>query len=198
MDVVVKLNSSRGGRDKIFRTLQYGLRAVNSQPYLASNESKDLETTLASFRKLLRLGTFIDVLHGARQTIHHPDVFTRLTLTLSRIANALFLLGDHVIWLHKNKLISLKDVKSWEKFSQQAWLYSIIINLIRDYKALKASKNAAASKALVLDSVKNMADFWLPMTSLGHVAASPVFVGVMGVISSILAAVPLVDPSYKF
>lgn len=77
MDTLIKLNSSRVGRDKIFRTLQYGLRAINSRPYLATNESRDLEKTLASFRKLLRLGTFIDVLQSARQSIHFEDFFTR-------------------------------------------------------------------------------------------------------------------------
>ena len=95
METLIKLNSSRVGRDKIFRTLQYALRAINSQPYLATSESRDLEKTLASFRKLLRLGTFIDVLLSARQSIHHQEVFTRVTVTLSRIANAMFLLGTH-------------------------------------------------------------------------------------------------------
>ena len=76
MEALVKLNSSRVGRDKIFRTAQYILKAVNSRP-LANEVSRDLERTLASFRKLLRLGTFIDVLISARQSIHHPDLFTR-------------------------------------------------------------------------------------------------------------------------
>ena len=111
MDTLIKLNSTRVGRDKIFRTLQYALRAINSQPYLATSESRDLEKTLASFRKLLRLGTFIDVLLSARQSIQCEDVFTRVTVTLSRIASAMFLLGDHLIWLHRQKLISLNNIK---------------------------------------------------------------------------------------
>ena len=102
METLVKVNSSRGGRDKVFRTLQYCLKAINSRPYLATNETRNLEKTLASFRKLLRLGTFIDVLHGARQSMHHhSSLLTGAILTLSKIANAMYLFGDHLIWIHR-------------------------------------------------------------------------------------------------
>ena len=105
METLIQLNTTRNGRDKVFRTLQYALKAINgSLPYLASEKSRDLEKTLASFRKLLRLGTFIDALHGARQSIHHADLLHGSLITLSRIANAMYLLGDHIIWLHKVQL----------------------------------------------------------------------------------------------
>ena len=220
METLVKVNSSRGGRDKVFRTLQYCLKAINSRPYLATNETRNLEKTLASFRKLLRLGTFIDVLHGARQSMHHhSSLLTGAILTLSKIANAMYLFGDHLIWIHRseflferkkilakikgffgesfrNNLIKVKDIKEWEKFSNQSWLYSIILNLMRDYFELKVNRTSAA---VVLDTVKNCADFWIPMSALGHVKVSPFFVGVMGVTSSLLSTLPLVDPlKYKF
>ena len=147
MDTLIKLNSTRVGRDKIFRTLQYALRAINSRPYLATDESRDLEKTLASFRKLLRLGTFIDVLQSAKQSIHHPDFFTRILVTLAKIANAMFLLGDHVIWLHRNNLLKMKDIKEWERFSNKSWLYSIILNLITDYRAIKAASATLPSSS---------------------------------------------------
>ena len=106
METLVKVNSSRGGRDKVFRTLQYCLKAINSRPYLATNETRNLEKTLASFRKLLRLGTFIDVLHGARQSMHHhSSLLTGAILTLSKIANAMYLFGDHLIWIHRSEFL---------------------------------------------------------------------------------------------
>lgn len=194
METVVKVNSSRQGRDKVFRTLQYCLKAINSRPYLATNETRNLEKTLASFRKLLRLGTFIDVLHGARQSMHHPSLLTGAIVTLSKIANAMYLLGDHLIWIHRNNLIKVKDIKEWEKFSNQSWLYSIILNLVRDYFELQNHQRSS----VVLDTIKNCADFWIPMSALGHVQVSPFFVGLMGVTSSLLAILPLVDPNYKF
>jgi len=94
-------------------------------------------------------------------------------------------------------LIKVKDIKEWEKFSNQSWLYSIILNLVRDYFELKV--NNQRTSAVVLDTVKNCADFWIPMSALGHVQVSPFFVGVMGVTSSLLGTLPLVDPlKYKF
>lgn len=106
METLVKVNSSRGGRDKVFRTLQYCLKAINSRPYLATNETRNLEKTLASFRKLLRLGTFIDVLHGARQSMHHhSSLLTGAILTLSKTANAMYLFGDHLIWIHRSEFL---------------------------------------------------------------------------------------------
>ena len=212
METIVKLNSSRGGRDKVFRTLQYCLKAINSRPYLATVETRNLEKTLASFRKLLRLGTFIDVLHGARQSMHHPSLLTGALVTLSKIALAMYLFGDHLIWLHRfeiffdkkfvlrfiffrNNLIKVNDIKEWEKFSDQSWLYSIILNLVRDYFELKINFKTS----VVLDTLRNAADFWIPMSYLGHVQVSNLFVGTMGVISSLLAILPLVDPlQYKF
>lgn len=109
----------------------------------------------------------------------------------------MFLLGDHIIWLHRNNLIRVVDVNKWQRFSNKAWLYSVILNLIRDYRELKNEKSIK-SQALIVDTLKNVADFWLPMTSLNHVEASPVFVGIMGVISSVLSALPLIDSRFKF
>ena len=51
---------------------------------------------------------------------------------------------------------------------------------------------------LIMDTLKNLADFWLPMSALGHINLSPVLVGILGVISSITSALPLIDPTkYK-
>ena len=51
--------------------------------------------------------------------------------------------------------------------------------------------------AVMVDMVKNAADFWIPMAALGHVQVSSFFVGIMGVVSSLLATLPLADPQYK-
>ena len=92
-------------------------------------------------------------------------------------------------------MIKVNDIKEWEKFSDQSWLYSIILNLVRDYFELKINFKTS----VVLDTLRNAADFWIPMSYLGHVQVSNLFVGTMGVISSLLAILPLVDPvQYKF
>ena len=84
-DIIVQLNTTRNGRDKIFRTLQYALKAINNYPYLASEKSRDLEKTLASFRKLLRFGTFFDAILSARASIHSTDLLHGTLITLARV-----------------------------------------------------------------------------------------------------------------
>ena len=66
---------------------------------------------------------------------------------LARIANAMFLLGDHIVWLHRNNLVQMKDIKEWERFSNKSWLYSIILNLITDYRAIKAASSLPSASA---------------------------------------------------
>ena len=66
---------------------------------------------------------------------------------LARIANAMFLLGDHIVWLHRNNLVQMKDIKEWERFSNKSWLYSIILNLITDYRAIKAASSLPLASA---------------------------------------------------
>ena len=66
---------------------------------------------------------------------------------LVRIANAMFLLGDHIVWLHRNNLVQMKDIKEWERFSNKSWLYSIILNLITDYRAIKAASSLPLASA---------------------------------------------------
>ena len=107
----------------------------------------------------------------------------------------MYLFGDHVIWLHRNGLIKTEDIKKWEKFSNQSWLYSIILNLVRDYILWTSSKRA--NKALICDTMKNVADFFLPLFFLNKIQVSSGFAGLMGVISSVTAAIPLVDPTFR-
>ncbi|PSN47026.1 hypothetical protein C0J52_09814 [Blattella germanica] len=92
---------------------------------------KSLEYTFSSFRKLLRLGRFVDMLYGALSSIHHPDVTLRITCTLSKIANALFLLADHILWIGRTGLVNVNSDK-WGKVANKYWLYSITMNLVRD------------------------------------------------------------------
>ena len=65
MDSLVTLNNSRSGRDKFFRVTQYALKVVNDFG-AAGDGGRTLERNLASFRKLLRFGTFADTLHGIK------------------------------------------------------------------------------------------------------------------------------------
>ena len=63
--------------------------------------------------------------------IHISDAVLRLTLTLSKINQALYLFFDHIIWAARAGLITT-DIPRWVQLSSKFWLFSIILNLTRD------------------------------------------------------------------
>jgi len=50
---------------------------------------------------------------------------------------------------------------------------------------------------VVIDTVKNGCDLWIPMTSLGYVKLSPGMVGLFGVISSLVSIAAIINPVMK-
>ena len=106
LETLIKLNSSRAGHDKILRTLQYSCRLI-----LASgSQTEQLSSILAhigSSRKFLRLGTCVDALYSSFSSVSNPDPVVRFLVTLSRIAGAMFLFSDHLIWCNNFKLLTI-------------------------------------------------------------------------------------------
>ena len=142
-------------------------RLVAASKPSSAAQARQLETTLSSARKLLRLGTCIDALHSSVASVGHPDIVLRVTITLSRISNAMFLLCDHFIWLHRAKVINV-DVDGWNELSNRWWLYGDIMNLARDfYEVRKEGSFLFENKPLLVDLLKNMADMILPLAALG-------------------------------
>ena len=130
------------------------------------------------------------------RTDHMAYVLRLIDSMLGDFSDLASHLGDHVVWLHRNNLIRVDNIESWQRFSLKSWLYSVILNLIRNYKTFQSSRGV--NTALLLDTVKNASDFWIPFSLLGHGGEIPTwFVGIMGVISSVLSALPLLDSSYR-
>ncbi|XP_076394607.1 peroxisomal biogenesis factor 11ab [Megachile rotundata] len=228
MDIIVKLNEQTVGRDKIIRLLQYGSRtywyyAQNAHSTQQSAEIlRSLEYTFSSFRKLLRLGRCLDSLYSALKMMKYPDIVIRVTLTLSKIANALFLLADHIIWIGRVGLLRV-NIEKWSKTANKYWLMSIIMNLVRDiyeiitilecegksvlmkksdltpniWKQYKLLFHLRNHKDVVMDAIKNGCDLFIPLTALGFTKFTPGTIGMFGVISSIVGLYTLVHPLYK-
>ncbi|XP_063225311.1 peroxisomal membrane protein 11B [Bacillus rossius redtenbacheri] len=228
MDVIIKLNSQTAGRDKLVRLLQYASKAawhflqqkeVNRR---SVDKLKSLEYTFSSFRKLLRLGRFLDTLYSALVSVHYEDLVVRATCTLSKIAHALFLLADNMLWVGRTGLVSV-DSERWNKVANKYWLASVAMNLARDLyevlrllergsrgppapawysagpprKGLPLATLAREHKDVLVDTVKNGCDLMIPLTALGYARLSPGAVGVLGVVSSLAAIVGLVDPEAR-
>lgn len=196
MEALMRLNASRAGHDKLVRSAQYASRLVAASKPSSAGQARQLETTLSSARKLLRLGTCVDAFHSSLASVGHPDIVLRITITLSRISNAMFLLCDHFIWLHRAKVINV-DVEGWNELSNRWWLYGDIMNLARDiYEVRKEGSFLLENKPLLVDLLKNLADIILPLAALGYLRA-PRLAAFLGVVSSILGIVPMINPRLR-
>ncbi|XP_015605281.1 peroxisomal membrane protein 11B isoform X2 [Cephus cinctus] len=229
MDTVIKINNQTIGRDKIIRLLQYGSRACwyYAQNGHSSTHSidvlKSLEYTFSSFRKLLRMGTFLDSLYSALKIMKYPDLIVRVTLTMSKISNALFLLADHIIWIGRAGVFQV-NIEKWSNVANRYWLMTIIMNLVRDvYEIVQIIERKSMSsrnrtsltlqnnilqqcyyilrvedhKDVLVDFVKNGCDLFIPLTALGYTRLSPGVIGLLGFISSAVGLYSLVYPMTK-
>lgn len=173
---------------------------------------------------MLRFGKCIDVIYSTLALFDHPDPTVRHTLILSKIATSLFLLGDHLLWLGRADVCNI-DTQKWSQISNKYWLYSITMNLVRDFYEIsciiKAQKQAIvpdcgihnvndlyktvlrtltvlqSNRSVMIDTVKNACDFFIPLTALGHSNLSPGTVGWLGVVSSIAGLLVLLEPKIK-
>ncbi|XP_055917599.1 peroxisomal membrane protein 11B-like [Eupeodes corollae] len=236
MDKWVALNSQTGWKDKVARLIQYLSRAIwdflesrDSNPAVA-DQFKTLEYILSSFRKLLRFGKCLDLFYASLKTFHYPDAAIRVTLTLSKLSQALYLIADHLMWLSRTGLFKSINARKWSQTANKYWLLSITMNLCRDvYEILRlvdlhraARKSGVANTRLsacirsprdfqrlalqsygvlyghrdvVVDTVKNVCDFFIPFAALGYANLSPRTIGLLGTISSMAGIMVMAEPS---
>lgn len=181
---------------------------------------------------MLRFGKCVDLLYASLKTIHNPNVTLRLTLTLSKLSQALFLYADHIVWLARSGLFKDVNVTAWNERANKYWLLSIVMNLCRDVyelckiieqtqigradvkrtlvsacsvrngqelmaASLRTYASLIAHRAVVVDTVKNVCDLFIPLTGLGYTRLSPRTIGVLGVISSVAGLIAVVQPTAK-
>ena len=120
---------------------------------------------------------------------------------------------DHLVWAYRMKLLKI-NIDSWGKHANRFWLIAIFLGLVRDtYEFLRAidverkrlqqyssspdSKETAVSlrsmlhnvvcnnPAMVVDLVKNSADFFIPLSRLDILYIPSGIVGLLGVVSSL-------------
>lgn len=63
--------------------------------------------------------------------------------------------------------------------------------------SLKAYSYIYRNRAVFIDTTKNLCDLFIPMTALGYTKLRPSTVGILGVISSIIGIMVLVQPTTK-
>ncbi|XP_063433486.1 peroxisomal membrane protein 11B-like [Mytilus trossulus] len=149
---IVKFGAQTNGRDKLFRLLQYGSKLISW--YLQTDQGKlefleklkKLETSMSMTRKLLRFGKSLDFILSALKTIHLSDPVLKLTITMSKLAQSVFLIFDHIIFAHNLGIIKA-DKEKWSRYSSQCWLFSLTLNLLRNsYDILSIISNEAKAQ----------------------------------------------------
>lgn len=253
----VSLNSKTAGKDKIYRTLQYGCKLLwyilwkkgTNKEYISA--LKIIETAMSQTRKVLRFGKSHDMIDTALKTIHIEDYLLRYILTGSSLNQAIYLLLDNALWLNSINVIDIKRKEtSLNQYSNKFWLLSIILSLARDlYDMLNLIQNdelirnqkydsvnkyilnqtsgAYTSKItpkssisvkklgakvlniisiiclnkryhpLLLDTMKNIFDLFIPLSNLKFVNLSSGMQGLCGLISSIIGLMILWDSKLK-
>lgn len=167
---------------------------------------------------VLRMGRFLDTLYTASRMINHEDVLISFNSAMSKISYALYLLCDHIIWFGRQGFADT-DATKWNQMANKCWLFTIIMNLTRDYceikrllsndEILKFKYNdpkfilrncrvlADEHKDVILDTIKNSCDIFLPLAALNYIKLNPGTIGLLGVISSVIGIYTVVDPFAK-
>lgn len=137
------------------------------------------------------------MIYLAKDALHIRDMMIQTCMTLSRISSACYLFLDHIIWLHKAKAISI-DIKAVSRLSSQFWLFSTILNLVRNMYDWERIYNSSVLVRkdepmivpplipTILDTVRNSFDILIPMNSLQLVQVPGVVQGLTGAISSLI------------
>ncbi|XP_019630008.1 PREDICTED: peroxisomal membrane protein 11B-like [Branchiostoma belcheri] len=135
MEAFINFTAQTKGRDKLFRTVQYGsifLRAVFGRTNTdVVTKMKKLESQVSMTRKLMRFGKSLDSLEAARRASKLQDELLRVLLTASHANRSVFLLFDHLVWLGRAGVIQT-DVDMWNWLSLRFWFLSTLLSLLRD------------------------------------------------------------------
>ncbi|XP_055687019.1 peroxisomal membrane protein 11B [Lutzomyia longipalpis] len=228
METIIRLNSQTAGRDKTARLIQYLCKAIwdtleaNDINSNLIDQLRTFELSLSTFRKTLRLGKCVDVFYSSLASLHYEDAVVRATVTLSKLASSMFLFCDHVIWFARTGFIKRIDVDKWNKLSNKYWLFSIVMNLLRDFYEIRrllqqqpmkklscgsprdflsmpmeALKCICAHKPIMLDTIRNLCDLLIPLNGLGFARLNPRTIGLLGFISSVVGLMALIEPTAK-
>ncbi|KAG8336249.1 peroxisomal membrane protein 11A [Homalodisca vitripennis] len=146
--------------------------------------------------------------------MNYTEAMVRYTTTLSKIAYAVYLFCDNLLWMARTGMANVNTDK-WSVRAHKCWLYSVTMNLVRDIyeisRLLEANKVRSSqrkppvslvklahqNKDVFVDTLKNSCDILIPLTALGYVKLSPGIVGILGVVSSVAGIAALISPTYK-
>ncbi|XP_067946374.1 peroxisomal membrane protein 11B-like [Watersipora subatra] len=203
----IAFGNTVSGRDKLCRLLQYSFRGLSdlldrldsSEYAVLVKKFKRLDAGISTARKLMRIGKSLEMLYAAKDAFYIENLVIQTCVALSRISSACFLFLDHIIWLRRVKAIKI-DITPVSRLSNQFWLLSLVMNLIRNahdwyrIQQYHTQKQATAKPTdfvpetlpTILDTAKNAFDILIPLNGLQYAKVPGVVQGATGALSSII------------
>ncbi|KAH7643473.1 Peroxisomal membrane protein PMP30B [Dermatophagoides farinae] len=206
MDSVMKFNIYNDDRERIFRIVQYVSHLLWAvQDKMANNPEtvlrlKQIETMMALSRQALRFGKFSEAFNLSIHSMRLQNNMMCTTLSLSRISYGLYLLCDNIDWLSRIGAIRCNEER-FVQLAQSYLLYSSALAAVKNVYQLKLIHNnrerygqqqqdlmnlIMMNKVLSLQVAKNLCDICLCLHSLRKIQLSPINVGLLGLISSLI------------
>lgn len=146
------------------------------------------------------------------------DNVIRILIMCRRLTYVIYYIVDHITWAARVGLYK-SDPKAWSKFQSKFWILALVFGILRNIYDLLNLINTPKEKVdgekvrdrsvvsvvqkvmqrpdVVLDTVKNSADFLLPLNVMGVIQVSAGVTGLLGLISSIAGAIPVWYPELK-
>ncbi|CAF1175443.1 unnamed protein product [Rotaria sordida] len=225
LDEVIRFTSRTAGRDKIYRIIQYASRFLAwyyiKKQRVANVERfvelfQNLESVMSLTRSGMRLGRFVDYVKSVLESFHIRNKRIGTLFGLIAVCQGLYMLFDNILLLHRFKIIYLKNSQYLQQYLNQVWLLWLSLSLTRDYYEMQASFAVGqhhqqqqdkslirranilwANKPLVIDTIKNLCDLYIPLSNLNIVRVNTGLQGLAGTIASILGLLQLWDKTYQ-
>ena len=103
---------------------------------------------------MLRFGKSLDFIQGALKSLHLKDDVLRLSITLSKINQAFYLLFDHFLWFHNVGAVKM-DKQYWSEVSSRFYLAGLLLNLVRDFYGIYCVVNEELKRAAEANAKQN-------------------------------------------
>lgn len=218
------------------RLCQYATKFVNSILHIYyTNYSKggikllellyklrELEQYFVSCRRLMSFGRCADQFYSAVRSLQFTDPIVRMTTATSKFWLSFQMFADHVLWLNQMGILKNIDKQPWLERANKFWLYSVCVNLMRDFYELICVVQRRRSRdkdnldselrnfklstpikwirrnpRLSCDLIKNSCDFWIPYTAVNKIKFHSSVIAVLGIISTTMGILQVYDREYR-
>lgn len=203
LDQIIALLALTDGRDKLYKFFAgvfkiLGAIAKGQKQLCLTKACESMGGAIGSARSVMRMGKFVaDVpkLEKLSTNLSKKSDLKTVIEILRTIGNSLYILGDNISFIAKQKLISA-DPKAVTKFAKLAQFWGFFLAAVLDVFALSAAMGKKASdpfaykkefKAAALGLAKDGSDTLVTMAAVGYLQnlwnPSPITAGALTCVS---------------